>query len=93
MLITLSCINIKINSGLNLGNACCHSVPDLYFSHCNLKITIYLLWWAGHVAFMAKDQHAYRVSLGNPGGKAAFGRPLRTWEDINPLKTKRICFI
>ena len=37
--------------------------------------------WAGHVARMGDRRGAYRVLVGRPEAKRAFGRPRRRWED------------
>jgi hypothetical protein len=45
-------------------------------------------------AYIAKKRNAYRVLAGKPGGKRSLEKSGLRWEDnINPLKTKRICFI
>jgi hypothetical protein len=31
--------------------------------------------WAGHVARMGKNRHAYRILVGNPERKRPLGRP------------------
>jgi hypothetical protein len=37
--------------------------------------------WAGHVARMGEKMNAYRILVGNPGGKRPLGRPRRRWVD------------
>jgi hypothetical protein len=37
--------------------------------------------WAGHVARMAENRHAYRTLVGKPEGKRPLGRPRHSWVD------------
>jgi hypothetical protein len=37
--------------------------------------------WAGHVACMGEERNVYRVLMGKPEGKRAFGRPMCRWVD------------
>jgi hypothetical protein len=37
--------------------------------------------WAGHVARMGAKVNAYRILVGEPGGKRPLGRPRRRWVD------------
>jgi hypothetical protein len=47
--------------------------------------------WAGHVACMGERRGVYRVLVGKPEGKRPLGRPMRRWEDINPLEHTAGC--
>jgi hypothetical protein len=48
----------------------------------------------GHVARIGEKRGAHRILVERPEGRRSLGRPRRRWEDnINPLKTERICFI
>jgi hypothetical protein len=37
--------------------------------------------WAGHVARIKENGHAYTILVGKPEGKRPLGRPTRRWED------------
>jgi hypothetical protein len=37
--------------------------------------------WARHVARIGEKRNAYRLLVGNPGGKRPLGRPRRRWVD------------
>ena len=37
--------------------------------------------WAGHVTHICERRSAYRVLVGKPEGKRAFGRPPHRWKD------------
>jgi hypothetical protein len=37
--------------------------------------------WTGHIAPMGEERNAYRILVGNSGGKRPLRRPRRRWVD------------
>jgi hypothetical protein len=46
--------------------------------------------WAGHVARMGENGHAYRILVGMPEGKRSLGRPRRRWVDNIKMDLREI---
>jgi hypothetical protein len=46
--------------------------------------------WVGHVVRMGEKRNAYRILVGNPGGKRPLGRPRRTWVDNIKMDLREI---
>jgi hypothetical protein len=46
--------------------------------------------WAGHVARMWESRNAYRILVGNPGGKRSLGRSRRRWLDNIKMDLREI---
>jgi hypothetical protein len=53
-----------------------YSLPDII-----RQIKSRRMRWVRHVARMGEGRNVYRVLVGKPEGKGAFGRPRRRWED------------
>jgi hypothetical protein len=45
--------------------------------------------WAGHVARTVEKMNAYRILVGNPGGKRPLGRPRHKWVDHIKMDLER----
>jgi len=37
--------------------------------------------WVGHAARVKQMRNSYKIQVGKPEGKTAFGRPMFIWED------------
>jgi hypothetical protein len=46
--------------------------------------------WVGHVACMGEERKVYKVLVGRPKGKRAFGRLRHRWEDGNLMDIRDI---
>jgi hypothetical protein len=46
--------------------------------------------WAGHVARTEKGSSVYRILVGRPKGRRAFGRPRRRWEDNIEMELQEV---
>jgi hypothetical protein len=57
-----------------------------------IYLYIYMMRWAGHVAYMGEVRGAYKILVGRPEGRRPLGRPRRRWEDSIKMDLREIGF-